>query len=266
MFNRDTNDACVTKNSLILLQNMRSLRRIFDEFNVYLNTMELKPDLICITEIWLSEQNSCEMFELDGYHPLLVASRKKRGGGVGLYVKETFCYRVEKKLTTNNLHIISVSVQLKKSKLLISCVYIPPNATTFETFEILDQYLDELVVPPETHQIICGDFNVNMIQNGIKQKRLRNLMNGKNLDIPKLLTPTRETVPSNSCLDIFFSNIPLKIKVDQSDISDHHTVLATFNTNFNDNCKESNTFTRNWKALENENVLKEAQYFLGEKL
>ena len=62
------------------------------------------------------------------------------------------------------------------------------------------------------------------------------------------------------------SNIPLKIKPDQSDVSDHHTVLATFNTNFNDNCKESNTFTRNWKALGNENVLKEAQYFLGEKL
>ena len=173
---------------------------------------------------------------------------------------------MEKKLTTNNLQIISVSVQLKKSKLLISCVYIPPNDTTFETFEILDQYLDELVVPPETHQIICGDFNVNMIQNGIKRKRLRNLMNGNNLDIPKLLTPTRETVSSNSYLDIFFSNIPLKIKVDQSDVSDHHTVLAAFNTSFNDNCKESNTFTRNWKALENENVLKEAQFFLGEKL
>ena len=82
-----------------------------------------------------------------------------------------------------------------------------------------------------------------MIQNGTKQEfwRLRNLMNGNSLDIPKLLTPTRETVSSNSCLDIFFSNIPLKIKVDQSDVSDHHTALATFNTHFNDNCKESNT-------------------------
>ena len=64
---------------------------------------------------------------------------------------------------------------------------------------------------------------------------------------------------------LFFQH-SLKIKVDQSDVSDHHTVLTTFNTNFNDNCKESNTFTRNWKALENENVIKEAQYFLGENL
>ena len=162
---------------------------------------------------------------------------------------------MEKKLATNNLQIISVSVQLKKSKLLISCLYIPPNATTFETFEILDQYLDELVVQPETHQVICGDFNVNMIQKGIKQKRLRN---GNNLDIPKL-TPTRETASSKSCLDVFFSHIPLKITLDQSDISDHHTVLATLNTNFKVSCKESNTFSRKWKALENENVLKEAQ-------
>ena len=73
-------------------------------------------------------------------------------------------------------------MQLKKSKIIILCVYNPPNATKFETFEILDQYLDELVVPPDVHQIIFGDFNVNSIQNGIKQKRLRNLMNGNNLD------------------------------------------------------------------------------------
>ena len=56
---------------------MRLLPRNFDEFNVYLNTVELKPDLVCITETWLSEQNSSEIFNLDGYHPLLVVSRKK---------------------------------------------------------------------------------------------------------------------------------------------------------------------------------------------
>ena len=172
--------------------------------------MELKPDLICITETWLSEHNSCEIFNLDCYHLLLVASRKKQGGGVCLYVKENICYRVEKKITTNNLQIISVAVQLKKSKLLISCVYIPPNATNFETFEILDQYLDELVGLPEAHQIICGEFNVNFAQNRIKQKCLRNLMNGNNLDIPKLLTPTRETAASKSCLDVFFFQHTIK--------------------------------------------------------
>ena len=86
-------------------------------------------------------------------------------------------------------------------------------------------------------------------------------MNGNNLDIPKFLTATRETASSKSCLDVFSSNIPLKIILDQSDVSDHHTVLATFNTHFKVSCTESNTFPRNWKALENENVLKEAQYF-----
>ena len=56
---------------------MRSLPRNFDEFNVYLNTVELKPDLVCITETWLSEQNSGKIFNLDGYYPLLVASIRK---------------------------------------------------------------------------------------------------------------------------------------------------------------------------------------------
>ena len=95
MINRQTKDNSVTINSLILLQNMKSKPRNFDEYNVYLNTVELKPDFIYITEARLSEQNSCEIFNLDGYPPLLVASRKKCGRGVGLYVKKNFCYRVE---------------------------------------------------------------------------------------------------------------------------------------------------------------------------
>ena len=87
-------------------------------------------------------------------------------GKVG-QIDETF------KATNNKKSaVISVAVQLKKSKLLFSCVYIPPNATNFETFEILDKYLDELVFPSETHQIFSADFEVNMIQNGIKPKAL----------------------------------------------------------------------------------------------
>ena len=77
MINRQTKDASFTKNSLILPQNMKSKPRNFDEYNVYLNTVELKPDFIYITEARLSEQNSFEIFDLDGHHPLLVASRKK---------------------------------------------------------------------------------------------------------------------------------------------------------------------------------------------
>ena len=45
---------------------MRLMLRKFDEFNVYLKTVELNPYLFCITEDWISEQNSCEIFNFDG--------------------------------------------------------------------------------------------------------------------------------------------------------------------------------------------------------
>ena len=55
---------------------------------------------------------------------------------------------------TNNkiLQIISVAVQLKKSKPLISFVYSLLNTKTFQSFEKQDQYLIE-IVPTENHQI-----------------------------------------------------------------------------------------------------------------
>ena len=46
------------------------------------------------------------------------------------------------RLTTNNLQISCVAVRMNTTKLLISFVYIASNATTFKTFEILEQYLD----------------------------------------------------------------------------------------------------------------------------
>ena len=73
----DTKDTSVTKNSFIMLQNMRSLPRNFDEFNAYLNTVDLKPDWICLTENWLSEQKSTEIFYLGGYHPLFMSLCEK---------------------------------------------------------------------------------------------------------------------------------------------------------------------------------------------
>ena len=82
-------------------------------------------------------------------------------------------------------------------------------------------------------------------------------MNGKNLDIPKPSTRTREIASSKSCLEVFFSNIPLKITLDQLEVSDNHIVLATFNTNFKVSSKESSTFWRNWKALVNNSVASE---------
>ena len=103
------------------------------------------------------------VIKLDGSYPLLKGSRKKGGGGVGHYVDKTSNF-ILKKLITKKLQILTVALQMKANEILMNCVYSPPNATAFETFDIIEQYLDEILVLPETLQILWGDFNVNLIQ------------------------------------------------------------------------------------------------------
>ena len=54
--------------------------------------------------------------------------------------------------------------EVKQVTLLMSFVCNTPNAKAFKTFEKNYQYLDELLVRPETLQFVCGDFNVNPVQ------------------------------------------------------------------------------------------------------
>ena len=39
-------------------------------------------------------------------------------------------------------------------------VYIPPNATTIATFDVLNTYLEPYVSDPQSLHALCGDFNV----------------------------------------------------------------------------------------------------------
>ena len=73
---------------------MRSLQQNFDEFNVYLNNVELKPYLIRIANNWPSGKNSCEIY-------------------VKSLCERTLMLPSGKETNNKILQIISVAVQLK---------------------------------------------------------------------------------------------------------------------------------------------------------
>ena len=72
----------------ILLQNIRSMPKNFDNFNVYLETLSIKPMIICLTETWLNDRFNPSLFNLNDYHSPKVQIEKKRGGGVLIYASK----------------------------------------------------------------------------------------------------------------------------------------------------------------------------------
>ena len=68
----------------VILQNIRSLPKNFDELAIFTSSILKAPLVYCITETWLNPNHDQGIFTLDGYKALEVASRKKRWGSWNL--------------------------------------------------------------------------------------------------------------------------------------------------------------------------------------
>ena len=72
----------------ILLCNIRSCRKNFLDFTSYFNDVLLNYDCIILVETWLN--SDCDdLFTINGYESFNIY-RNNYGGGVRLYVKNTF--------------------------------------------------------------------------------------------------------------------------------------------------------------------------------
>ena len=73
---------------VIMLQNIRSLTKNFDELTLKIASLKEKPIAICLTETWLKDKFSSNIFLIDCNDELVTSNREKRGGGVAICVQK----------------------------------------------------------------------------------------------------------------------------------------------------------------------------------
>ena len=76
-----------TKSSLntisILHLNVRSIKPHFDKLEALVLGLESPPEVLCLTETWLSENDNFNGYLINGYNQFFVKNRDSgRGGGV----------------------------------------------------------------------------------------------------------------------------------------------------------------------------------------
>ena len=155
----------------MLVQNIRSLSKNFDELKIF-QEIEKESFAICLTETWLKPTDNKQIFNLANYSSLFSSERKKRGGGVGIFVNCAVDAKLPAKLEKDSIQAISVLINYRGTELVITCVYIPPNSTNEATFSTLESYSDEIVLKPNTKHILCGDLNINFFHKGKKYDKL----------------------------------------------------------------------------------------------
>lgn len=215
----------------VLHQNINGLLNKLDEFTVHLHSMYtheiLNPiDIICITEHNMTPEDA-KLFKLTHYRLGACFSRNNRNGGSCIIVRNTIKYKVLSEAKTLSIcNIFECSgIMLTDHKIIILCVYRPPknkqdiiNCFFDKLTELLNKisYLNKKI-------IICGDFNINMMEQSTVARQFDMLLATYNLKLT-VKRPTR--LSSNTCIDNIAHNIKgSTTSIIELSLSDHTAQL-----------------------------------------
>ena len=101
--------------------NCRSLPHNFDALTLFLSSLTLKSSVIGLTETWLNENSSLDMFKMTDYAFISNSRESKRGGGVGMYIRNSVKYkrRPDLDVYSSTGESIFIEVDLGRKKILI---------------------------------------------------------------------------------------------------------------------------------------------------
>jgi len=215
--------------SLICL-NIRSLASNYDEISTLLRSLTIQFDLICFTESWLTDDN-CDLYQFTNYNSFhSLRPNNRRGGGISVFVHNKFS--VQKQLNVSvsqpDIETLFLNVSYNSKCFNVITVYRPPNSISSHFIDNLQDLLFQSNNNSSNELIICGDFNVNLlnIENNQDAQYLITTLQSTSY-IPVISKPTRITDNSATLIDNIFLNCPINFVsgVLTCDISDHFPIF-----------------------------------------
>ena len=233
---------CKRKNNVIALLNIRSLYPKIDQLKYFLKQHPL--DFLCINETWLNDTIGNADIKIDGYNivrrdrKIKTSStesnkppKKSYGGGVLIYVKDNYSYKVRNDLVTDDIECLWIEVKIPGSNpFLINTCYRPPSANKEYNTSITSSIERACLEDKEMH--ILGDFNIDYNANKVSLiKDLETIH-----DLSQLVNfDTRITQTTSTCIDLILSSNPkrhIRTEPFKINLSDHYMVFTVIDTKF----------------------------------
>lgn len=160
-------NSCLT----LYYQNCRGLKTKLH--TLYTNVISSTYDIIILTETWLCSNISDSEYIDSRYQVFRMdrdrsASGRRDGGGVLVAVSRTLCAAALALPATDVplpplVDQLMVQLNIRKRKLIICAVYIPPKQN-YETYRAYFDVLHDAVHDSDTDLYIIGDFNLPSLQ------------------------------------------------------------------------------------------------------
>jgi exonuclease III len=236
----------------IFHQNIRGMKGKINE--LMLSLVNDEPSIICISEHHLN------VYEMDVTHipnykfGAGYCRKKHKNGGVCIFVHEDYKFTIlnlQKFSKERDIEIAAIKLELNKVRIIVLCIYRSPVGDFDYFLNKLDSILNSLH-KFNSEFIICGDFNINYLENNNRKSKLEALLSTYNLkDTVKF--PTRITNNSASLIDNIFivNRHSYSIRPCINGLSDHDAQLVTFRNVTVPNSVSGRTFIRN---INNNNI------------
>lgn len=220
-----------SKDLVVILQNIRSISKNFDEFAIFVQDLPLDGDILVLVETW-------NLFGdaplIDGYNVYEYSTRLNKCSGVAMYVDEKLnSHRlINDELDTLNNNILDflfVDTVIDKKTYTVGGIYRSPSANVLDFLKLWENIL-VILLQNNLSVFILGDFNINILD--VNDNFVNSFIEINSKYGLRILVkiPTRVTSKSSSLLDIVLTNTYLDSScyVVNSLITDHYMVLTSF--------------------------------------
>ena len=150
-------------------------------------------------------------------------------------------------------------------KFFIAAVYNKPKANKLEFVDALDNFLS-FKSSNKTPLIICGDFNINILEENLLTKNYSSVVDSNGFEIGPM-EPRRVTMNSSTCLDHFiFQNVSKSeiCVLKNEEIADHYPTMLHWS--IRTSLKSKKVAYRNTSFLKNPSQVRNFQETMHEKL
>ena len=215
--------------------NIRSIPKNFQDWNIYLSTLQYEFTVIGISETWLSDFN-VDYYNQTGYkHMFQCRSNGKRGGGVSLFIQNGVDISKRDELCYNEGFLECLFVELSTpntgltTHTIVGIIYRPPNSD----MQCFNEKLLEILslLKRENKSIyLMGDFNINLLETDNHLPSAEFIENMYSFGLfPLINKPTRVRNDTATLIDNIFSN-----NIDGNrtngilyvDVSDHFPIFS----------------------------------------
>ncbi len=213
----------------VLNLNCCSLNNKFNSFCAFLTQLSRQPDIICLTESWLTANNN--VLQIPGYN-FYNFPRGSRGGGIALYVRSGFdAFIVGINFVPSSFEVGMLQLRVSGSNSFISFlgIYRPPSNSKDDFLDEFERLMQSVPHGVSDYIIVSGDFNIDLLDINQYSCGLLNLMLSFNL-FPSIFKPTHAVTENASLIDNIFANFPtvLHSGVITEQFSKHLPVFALY--------------------------------------